>query len=645
MSLVAGLFAGLLALIVARAADLAVMRGPAFARLAALQHRQQVALVPDRGPIVDRHGEPLALSLTVPSVYVRPREFAGQEGRLAALAGALRLPPRTLQARLAGGQPFVWLRRQARPDVALAVERLGLRGVDTVAEGRRFYPHHGLAAHVLGFVGVDSQGLGGLERRFDGMLRGEPRKIEVDRDARGRQMLVAGAQPQPAQGARLELTLDAGIQEAIERELAAGVAAARAVGGAAIVLDPNTGEVLALAGMPTFDPNTPRPAGEKRWGDRVRNRAITDPYEPGSTFKAVLAAAALEEQVVSPSEMVFCENGRFQVGKWTIHDAHPHGWLSFAEVIQYSSNIGAGKIGERLGRGRYYRYLQGFGFGARTGIDLPGETPGILRPADRWARIDLTTHSFGQGVAVTPLQMAVAFAAIANGGELLRPFLVRRIVAADGQVLFENAPVVVRRVISPRTARQVAALLRRVVEEPGGTGARARLDGFSVAGKTGTAQKVSEQGGGYSSKRIGSFIGFAPVENARIVVGVLIDEPAASSYGGVVAAPVFRAIADTVLKRLGEVPARPAETVVARKAAEPPVVAAPRRPEPPGEGTPSFLGLSLREALTRARATGWDVRVSGSGYVRTQTPPPGSPLATERRLALTLVPAAATAQP
>jgi len=652
MLAVAGLFAGLFARIVGRAVDLAVLRGPALARLAAMQHRQRIALLPHRGPIIDRNGEALALSVDVPSLYLRPHEFAGQEARLPSLAAALRVPLRALRAGIERGQPFMWLKRQALPREAAAAQRVGLRGVYAVAEGRRFYPHNRLAAHVLGFVGVDSQGLEGIERRLDRAIRGEARYVQADRDAHGGEMFTGGVQTPPAEGSRIELTLDAAIQEATERELAAGVASARAAGGAAVVLDPATGEVLALANFPTFNPNELGGVAHERWRDRVRNRAITDPYEPGSTLKAVLAAAAIEDGAVTPTEMFFCENGRFQVGRWMIHDAHPHGWLSFAEVIQYSSNIGASKVGERLGRERYYAYLRAFGFGARTGIELPGETAGILRPVDTWARIDLATHSFGQGVSVTPVQMAAAFGAIANGGLLMRPFLVRRIVAPGGEVAFENAPVVVRRVIGARSAQTVTALLRRVVEERGGTGAKARLDGVPVAGKTGTAQKVNLRTGGYSSKRIGSFVGFAPADAPRVVILVLIDEPGTSSYGGVVAAPVFRAIATAVLERLGVAP--PPSRV--EMAGAPPASGGgkPDGPDPstpmvdesPASPiTPSFLGLSLREAFARAQATGWHLQVSGTGYVRDQRPPPGTPLASERRLALRLVPGQDVASP
>jgi cell division protein FtsI (penicillin-binding protein 3) len=652
MLVVAGLFAGLLGLIVVRAVDISVLRGPELVRLAAMQHRARIEVTPHRGAIVDRHGEALALSVDVPSVFVRPRDFSRPDA-VPALAAALHLPVRAVRAKLATRRPFVWLKRQAPPREAEAVEALALPGVYTVDEGRRFYPHNQLAAHVLGFVGVDSQGLEGIERRFDRVIRGQPHDVEADRDARGRAMFTGGVATPPDEGSRVELTIDAGVQDLAERALAAGVANARAAGGAAVVLDPATGEVLALANTPTFDPNQPGPPNDRRWRDRVRNRALTDPYEPGSTFKAILAAAAIEEGVVRPTDMFFCENGRYQIGRWTVHDSHPHGWLSFAEVIQYSSNIGATKVGDKLGAERYYRYLRAFGFGQRTGIELPGESPGIMRPVDAWARIDLATQSFGQGVSVTPVQMAAAFGAIANGGLLMRPYLVRRILDPSGRVATENAPVALRRVVSARTAAVVTELLRRVVEEKGGTGERARVDDFPVAGKTGTAQKVNLHGGGYSSKRIGSFVGFVPADAPRIVILVLIDEPGTTSYGGVVAAPVFGSIATAVLKRLGVESRTQTVQMASTTRAAPRTPPAPRRPAasqaPDAPATPSFLGLSRREALARARASGWDVEATGVGYVRDQVPAPGTPMAPEpaaRRLALRLVPdATASASP
>ena len=643
MLAVMGLFALLFALVVTRAVDLSVLRGPEFARRAGLQHHQRVPLIAHRGAIVDRNGDGLALSVDAQSVGVRPRLFVGQEPSIRALAEALGLPVRLVRTKVSAHAPFVWLKRQVLPREVAAVDALGLRGVSTQTEGRRFYPHGMLAAHVLGAVGTDA-GLEGIEQAFDSVVTGRPHFLDFEQDARQGQMLTEGLPDEPQQGSQVELTIDAAIQDVVERELAAGVAAAKAAGGAVIVLDPKTGEVLALANVPTFNPNVRGAWNDARWRQSVRNRTITDPYEPGSTFKAILAAAALEQKIVTPAEMFNCENGRMQVGRWTVHDAHPHGWLSFAEVIQYSSNIGASKVGERLGRERFYEYLRAFGFGARTGIELPGESPGIMRPMESWSRIDLVTHSYGQGVSVTPIQMAAAFATIANGGTLMRPFIIRRVVAPSGAVTLEKRPQPLRRVVSQRTAATTTELLRRVVEEEGGTGSKARLDDFSVAGKTGTAQKPDGHGG-YSAKRVGSFVGFVPAGDPRLVILVLIDEPTTATYGGVVAAPVFRGIATTVLKQLGVEPPSPTTEMAkdASPATRAPTLArvlsealSPAVAQGAAPGTPRFLGLSLRVALTRAQADGWKVETSGSGYVAEQLPTPGATPPADRRLRLRL---------
>src|SRR4029450_8372029 len=327
---VAALLTLCFALLLARAADLAVLRGPEFTRRAAGQHRREVSLVPHRGEIVDRRGELLALSLNVPSVYVRPRQLGAARSRIAEVARALRVPMARVQGQL-GTSPFVWLKRQALPRELSAVLELGVPGVGHFEEPRRIYPHGQLGAHVLGFVGTDAQGLAGLERRFDSEIRGQAVRTACDRDARGGEFLRTAIPDAPTQGSRVELTLDAEIQAMTERALAAGVPAAKAAGGAAIVLDPSTGEILALANYPTFNPNDRADWGNPRHKDRIRNRALDDTEAPGSPFKAILAASALEQGVIKPTDRVFCENGAWPLGKWTIHDAHPDGWLWVAE--------------------------------------------------------------------------------------------------------------------------------------------------------------------------------------------------------------------------------------------------------------------------------------------------------------------------
>ncbi len=633
---VAGLFVVLFALLIARAVDLTVLRGPDFARRATRQHRQTITLVPQRGAIVDRNGDLLASSVNVPSVFLRPRQLTAADlARLPQLAKALGLPFALVRAKANGTHPFVWLKRQALPQEAQAAAALGIAAVGQIEEARRFYPHGQLAAHVLGFVSVDSQGLAGLERRFDKQIRGEAQEIEVARDAHGRLFHKGALDTDPLEGARVEVTIDAEVQAVTERELAAGVVAAQARAGAAIVMDPATGEILALANYPSFNPNDPQDRVGPAWKHRARNRILTDPYEPGSTYKGILAAAALDRGVVHPGDQLFCENGSYRYANKVIHDVHPHGWLTMAEAIQYSSNICATKIGDKLGKERYYEYLRAFGFGQRTGIELPGESPGLLRNVATWARIDLATHSFGQGVSVTPLQLVSAFGAIANGGTLMKPFLVRRVESATGEVLQETTPTAVHRVIKPETARVATQVLRRVVEEKKGTGVKARIDGYPVAGKTGTAQKVIPGAHGYSGKYIGSFVGYLPAAAPRAVILVMMDEPAGRGFGGTVAAPVFAKIGLAVMRAMGVEPESPADVVPAPPA-EPVVELAEAEPtvEDVADGVPSFLGLSMREAMTRAHDVGFDVQLHGSGYVVGQDPRPGTPRSDDRRLAL-----------
>jgi cell division protein FtsI (penicillin-binding protein 3) len=391
------------------------------------------------------------------------------------------------------------------------------------------------------------------------------------------------------------------------------------------MLDPRRGEILALAQNPSFDPNA-------RGGvdaDVRRNRAVADAYEPGSTMKALLASAALDQGAVTASDRFFCENGRYRYAGHTIHDHHGYGMLSVTEILQVSSNVGATKIGERLGAKSYFQALRAFGLGSATGVDLAGEQAGIVRPVSAWKPIDLATASFGQGLAVTPLQLAAAYGAIANGGILMRPFIVKRVVDEGGEVLLENQPTVVRRVVSPATARQVTEILEGVVA-PKGTAPLASVPGLEIAGKTGTAQKVDFIRGGYSRGRIASFIGYLPADDPQLVVLVIIDEPQTTIWGGTAAAPVFRSIALAAAERLS-IPVEP-------PASEEPAAAAQQEAGPATAASPpaSFLGLSLREALERARSLGVTVDVAGSGYVIRQDPPPGAPIGADQPIRLQL---------
>lgn len=618
-----------------RAFQLQVLQGERLRRLGERQHLQEWIVQPKRGTILDRAGEPLALSVEAQSVYVRPSRLEEPDALARSLARILSLDVRHLEQRLKTAKPFVWLKRQITPAEAEAIKALDVAGVGMYEEPRRYYPQGRLAGQVLGFVGRDSQGLEGLELRYENYLRGESSSSVVERDALGRRVLVQGVQEiQIPPGANLYLTLDTSIQHLAERELEAAVEKNRAKAGIAVVVEPFSGEILALAHFPFFNPNGFVGQSSDTW----RNRAVTDGFEPGSTFKAILAAAALEEGVIGKDDLVFCEFGKYSYAGKVIHDTHEYGWLPFDKVLQYSSNIGATKVAEKLKKERFHRYIQGFGFGQPTGIDLPGEVPGLVRPVDNWAPIDLATHSFGQGIATTPLQLAMAYAAIANGGFLMRPYIVRRVVGADGRALLSNQPHVVRRVVSEKVARLLTSMLKGVVSE-GGTGVTAGVDGFEVAGKTGTAQKPDLVHGGYAAKkRVASFIGFVPAHDPRLVLLVLVDEPQVNVYGGVVAAPVFRHIASGALRHLGVVPETP-EPLLPAAIGE--VVRLERRNDDKlkmasSREVPDFIGLSMRAAIEKARAMKLEVELSGNGYVVRQSPSPGSAWGKSDKLTLNL---------
>ena len=617
----AGLFAVIFAVLMARAVELTVIQGKALRQRAAQQHQQQVPVRARRGSIVDRHGTVLALTRESAAVYLRPPELTADTEALATVARLLDLPVEFVAEQAQAKAPFVWLSRHVPLDRWSAVEDLGLTGIGSEPSHQRVYPHEALAGQVLGFTGIDGQGLEGVERLLDAKLQGEVEALDVERDARGRRIAVGERwRPLPRVGAQVDLTIDAEIQRAAEIQLERAVQEFDATGGSVVVLVPATGEVLALANVPRFDPNRFAEASADQW----RNRVVTDFYEPGSTLKAVLAAEVLERNLITPRDQVFCENGSYAVGRRVIHDHTPHGMLSFADVIALSSNIGCAKVAERLGRDHFAAALVKFGFGGPTGVDLPGEVGGLVRPVEQWRRIHLVTTAFGQGIAVTPLQLAHAFAAIANGGRLLRPFIVRRVVGESGRVLHIGEPRMRRQVMSPETSAVLTGMLVRAVQV--GTGQSARLDGFTVAGKTGTAQKVDEGTGRYHPQdRVASFIGYLPAENPELVILVVVDSPKKATYGGTVAAPVFRRIAEYALSRRGVLPRSTARREWVPDTDSVPLPAMwPAPSELDGNGVPSFLGLSMREALRQAQEGGWRVRVQGSGYVIAQEPPPGA---------------------
>lgn len=627
IGITAAVFGLYFAIAFVRVFDLCVRQSDDLKAKAKSQHLRVVKLPAERGPIVDRNGDVLALAVECASIFVDPKLARFDSQEIPRLARALDLSPEAVAEKVRGQGRFTWLLRATTPERAAAVAALGLSGIGTESSRCRYYPHAALAGQVLGLSGIDTQGLEGIELKYDEALRGVPGSVPVQRDARGREILLFGGRDTaPRHGSAVELTIDANLQRIAEEELEAKVLERRAEAGTVLVLDPSTGEVLAMATVPRIDPNVAAdvPASLRR------NRAVTDRYEPGSTFKAILAAAAIEADVIWPNDTVYCERGRYAVGGRTITDHDPYGTLTFADVIRYSSNIGAAKIGERLGAERFERTIRGFGFGETTGIDLPGEVAGIVRPASSWRRINLATATFGHGIDVTPLQVAAAYGAIANGGHLMRPYVVRRILSPDGAIVRERSPEIVRQAVSADTARIVADMLKGVVES--GTATAARIEGVTVAGKTGTARKIDKQTGRYSHREhIASFVGFFPVENPRFVVLVVIDNPRSGMYGGVVAAPVFRRIGEYLADRHG------------LRAAVPPAEEAFSRGESvhlikwsalPEEGMPSYVGLSMREAVSRAERAGWHVETIGSGFVVAQDPPPGARTISGRKLVL-----------
>jgi len=597
------------------------------------QQLKPLKLPAKRGEIVDRAGHVLAYSVDAdtiganPSAIEHPNEVAA---RICAALDRCGAAQRQFMAeRLSNDQQFAFLARQVSPDEARRVKALGVEGLLFIKESRRYYPKKDLAAHLLGYVGVDNVGLAGLESTFDTRIRGREGKMLVQIDARRHAMATRDERP-PTAGEGLELTIDEYLQYIAERELRIGVAENGAAGGTAIILQPYTGEILALANWPTFNPNAFNSS------DPVarRNRAVQDYYEPGSTFKVVTASAAIEEGLIRPSDPIDCSPGYITFGSRMIRDTHQYGVLPFIDVIAKSSNVGAIKVGQRIGATRLTQYVSRFGFGQTLASDFRGENGGSVWPADRLDASALASVSMGYQVGVTPLQMAAAVGAVANGGELVEPHVVRAFINNGHRE--EVARNVVRRAIAPETAATVTEIMEAVVER-GTAKASAQMDGFTVAGKTGTASKL--EGSHYSkSDYNASFVGFVPSRKPAVVIVVVIDSPHAHGYyGAVVSAPVFKRIAETTLRHLGIGPTLnpPAPVIVARhdtRAEEvgPQPIAAPIQPDRvpdvvPGQ-MPDLTGLSGRDAIRTLMQVGLTPRLDGDGFVIDQSPRAGAVL-------------------
>ena len=539
------LFTLMLSVVAAKSIYLQVYQSPWLSKKAANQYERSVITIGKRGTIFDRKHRAISVSNNATSIGAHPLRIANAAADATALAKILNLKRKFVYRQLSSKKSFVWIKRKVSPQEAQSVRDLNRKGLVFKNEKSRVYPNKMLAAQVIGFCGIDGNGLEGIEYLYDDYLRGNGEKRTVIKDALGRQFSSEKETAGNNGGRNLILTIDRNIQFIAESALDEAVTEYQAESGMAIVMAPDTGAVLALAHVPLFNAN----AFKKYRQDEWRNRAITDPFEPGSTMKIFSAAAAIETRSSTPKSIYFCENGAYRIGKDTIHDTHAHGWLSLKNIVKYSSNIGIVKVSESTGPAELYKNLRAFGFGRKTGIDCPGETAGSLAPYRRWSQIDTGAISFGQGISVSAIQLTTAVSAIANGGILMQPYIVQAITDSNGGLVKNIKPRQVRRVVSVETARTVARIMKSVID-PDGTGINAALDGYTVSGKTGTAQKSDENGTYAKGKYTASFVGFAPSEHPAVAVIVVIDEPKRNHYGGVVAAPVFRKIAQATLRHL-----------------------------------------------------------------------------------------------
>ncbi len=529
-----------------RLADLMIIDHKYLRQKAQQQHIKVEEVQVRRGTIFDRRGRELAMNLDLESLYGDPETLKASlsDKRIGRLASLIEKEPQRILASIPDEGRFVWIKRKLAPEIADQIKALNIEGLGFMTEAKRIYPKRELASHVIGFVGIDNQALEGIELQFNRYLTAKGGKVILERDASGK-TLSSGVDTE-AKGNDIVLTIDEVLQRLVEKELDKAMDTWRAAAASAIMIDPFTGEILALANRPAYDPNV----GGSAAGFVKRNRAITDCYEPGSTFKIVIGAGSLEENLVKPGTLFDVSAGGIQVGGKTIRDVHKYGVLTFKEVIQKSSNVGSIMAGLKLGKENIYRYAKLFGIGEKTGIDLPGEVSGWIHRPEQWSGTSLGAIPIGQEVAVTPLQMLRAYSAIANGGFLIRPRIVSEIISPDNEIVASFKEVEKRRIISAKTAHAFKDILKSVTEE-GGTAKSASVDGNVVAGKTGTAQIIDPQTKRYSrDKYVSSFVGFVPADNPRLAMIVVIYEPKGQIYGGVVAAPVFREISRQALSYL-----------------------------------------------------------------------------------------------
>ncbi len=552
INFVSCLFLLLLIMIVFRAGYLQIWRASWLSEKAVKQYERSLSFYGKRGIIFDRNHKKLADTLAITSIGAHPRQINNKKTTAQRLASILTENQTVIYHKLSTPKPFVWIERKVSPAIVQNIRALKLKGIVFKTEHSRFYPNKTLAAQLIGFSGLDGAGLEGIEFAFNSVLEGGNGKLTILKDGRGQQFESQDHKKQYKNGNDVILTIDRNIQYITEKVLSETVKKHQAQSGMAIVMIPETGEILALAHYPSFNPHTFNRYEKKQW----RNRIVTDPFEPGSTMKIFSAAAAIESGQCSSNTTFYCEKGRYRIGRNVIHDAgsHSYGWLTLHQIVKYSSNIGVVKVVEKIGKNVLFNTLTQFGFGQKTGIDCPAETSGSLSPASRWKTIDTAAIAFGQGVAVSAIQLVTATAAIANQGILMKPYVVKAIVEENGQIIKHFTPNIVRRAISATTAQAITEMMIAVVRK-GGTGVNASTDGYLVCGKTGTAQKINPDGKYANDRFVSSFLGFAPAYNPRIALLVSINEPTKEGYyGGTVAAPAFRRITNETLDYLNVEP-------------------------------------------------------------------------------------------
>jgi cell division protein FtsI (penicillin-binding protein 3) len=633
-----------------RAWALQIDEGDRYREMADRQHAMNVEIPAPRGDVIDTHGRPLAVSADADSIWANPRAIHDVTDTADKLAKLIGEDPAALEAKLAGDRKFVWIDRHVTREIAEAVRAADLPGIEVAKEPRRWYPGRTVGGPVIGRADIDSRGLEGIELSMDKQLQGERGAGLALRDARGRRMFANGmAQPEP--GATIKLSLDRSIQAIADQALADSVITNKAKSGVVVVLDVETGRVLAMSSYPSYDPNSSEGHAASR------NRPVTDVFESGSVMKLFTVAAAIDDGTVRADTEFDVQNGAYQVGPKTVRDVHPYKYLNVSEIIKHSSNVGAVKIAQRLGRDKLYAALKKFGFGAKTQIELPGEQRGTIRDGSTWREIELATIAFGYGITVTPLQVAASLAALGNGGVYHAPRIVESIVDADGTMLYaaQAEPV---QMVKPATAESMRKIMATVFErgKEGGTAKDIIVPGFVCGGKTGTAHKYDQATHRYADDRyLSSFAGLAPIDHPRLAIVVMVDEPSGGDYfGGLVAGPVFATVASEALRYLGvpgttlvcppPVPGfnplldAPAKTctipspkpVVAKPTAKTPEPLAIEEPAPiaaPVRGDnliPDFRGMGMARALDLSRRLGIPLQVSGSGSVVDQDPAPGA---------------------